>query len=68
MGRWTALCLAAAALSSGSQLPEAAEAVSGRTNALPTTLEALVADVLERNPELNFYRAEIAAADRKSVV
>lgn len=60
MGRWIALCLAA--LSSGSQLPEAAEAVSGRTNALPTTLEALVADVLERNPELNFYRAEIAAA------
>ena len=26
------------------------------------TLEALVADVVERNPELNFYRAEIAAA------
>jgi len=26
------------------------------------TIEALVADVLEHNPELNFYRAEIAAA------
>ena len=26
------------------------------------TLEALVANVVERNPELNFYRAEIAAA------
>ena len=26
------------------------------------TVEALVADVVERNPELNFYRAEIAAA------
>jgi len=25
-------------------------------------LDALVADVLENNPELNFYRAEIAAA------
>ena len=28
----------------------------------PATLEALVAEVVERNPELNFYRAEIAAA------
>jgi len=27
-----------------------------------TTLDALVADVVERNPELNFYRAEINAA------
>ncbi len=27
-----------------------------------TTLEALVAEVVEGNPELNFYRAEIAAA------
>jgi outer membrane protein TolC len=32
------------------------------TNAPPATLEALVADVVGRNPELNFYRAAIAAA------
>ena len=32
------------------------------TNAPSVTLDALVADVLEHNPELNFYRAEIAAA------
>src|SRR6185295_18665904 len=30
------------------------------TNVL--TLEAVVADALENNPELNFYRAEISAA------
>ena len=35
---------------------------SPSTNAMPVTLEALVADVVEHNPELNFYRAEIAAA------
>src|SRR5436309_15970725 len=33
---------------------------SSPTNAL--TLEALVADTLANNPELNFYKAEIAAA------
>ena len=38
-----------------------AEAAPAATNAPPTTLDALVADVLERNPELNFYRAEIGA-------
>jgi cobalt-zinc-cadmium efflux system outer membrane protein len=32
------------------------------TNAPSGALDALVADVLEHNPELNFYRAEIAAA------
>ncbi len=36
------------------------ELVSTTTNAI--ALEALVADVLEHNPELSFYRAEIAAA------
>ena len=35
---------------------------SPSTNVPPATLEALVADVVEHNPELNFYRAEIAAA------
>ena len=32
------------------------------TNPVPVTLEALVADVVDHNPELNFYRAEIDAA------
>ena len=36
--------------------------LSPSTNVAPATLEALVAEVVERNPELNFYRAEIAAA------
>ena len=35
---------------------------SPSTNVPPATLEALVADVVEHNPELNLYRAEIAAA------
>lgn len=35
---------------------------SPSTNAAPVALDALVADVVEHNPELNFYRAEIAAA------
>lgn len=39
-----------------------AETPPGETNAPLVTLEALVADVVEHNPELNFYRAEIAAA------
>jgi len=39
-----------------------AESPVANTNAPSATLDALVADVLERNPELNFYRAEIAAA------
>ena len=40
----------------------AAESPPASTNAPSATLDALVADVLEHNPELNFYRAEIAAA------
>ena len=32
------------------------------TNVEPAKLEPLVAEVVERNPELSFYRAEIAAA------
>ena len=43
-------------------LSNAAESASASTNARPAALEALVADVLEHNPELNFYRAEIDAA------
>ncbi len=42
----------------------AAEPKPGGTNAVaaPLSLEALVSEVLARNPELAFYRAEIAAA------
>ena len=32
------------------------------TTVAPAAVEALVADVVERNPELNFYRAEISVA------
>src|SRR6058998_3242220 len=40
----------------------AAESPPANTNAPFVALDALVADVLEHNPELNFYRAEMAAA------
>ena len=40
----------------------AVESPPANTNAPSIALDALVADVLEHNPELNFYRAEIAAA------
>ena len=35
---------------------------SPSTNAVPVTLDALVAEALEKNPELKFYEAEITAA------
>src|SRR5207247_4882709 len=46
----------------------AAETPPVNTNAPSVALETLVADVLEHNPELNFYRAEIAVAkgDRRT--
>lgn len=40
----------------------AAEPQATRADIASTTVEALIADVLEHNPELAFYRAEIAAA------
>src|SRR5207249_5288230 len=40
----------------------AAESPPANTNAPSVALDTLVADVLEHNPELNFYHAEIAAA------
>lgn len=40
----------------------AAASPPANTNASTVAPDALVADVLEHNPELNFYRAEIAAA------
>jgi cobalt-zinc-cadmium efflux system outer membrane protein len=58
-----------AGLGSVSHLSHAAESAPAATNSQPAALEALVADVLEHNPELNFYRAEIAAAkgERRAV-
>src|SRR5216110_1120159 len=44
------------------QLSHAAESPPADTNAPSIALDALVADVLEHNPELNFYGAEITAA------
>ena len=44
------------------QFSHAADSPPINTNAQPATLEALVTDVLEHNPELNVYRAEMAAA------
>src|SRR5438093_12795716 len=49
-------------ISGAFQLSNAAESPPANTNALSIALDALVADVLEHNPELNFYRAEIDAA------
>src|SRR6185369_14800245 len=40
----------------------AAAAAPANTNIQSAALETLVADVLEHNPELNVYSAEIAAA------
>lgn len=63
---FTCLCWLAAALLAGAggapDLARAAESGPARTNAQSAALEALVADVLEHNPELSFYRAEVAAA------
>jgi cobalt-zinc-cadmium efflux system outer membrane protein len=39
-----------------------AEPESGAAKTNVVSLDALVAEVLERNPEVNFYKAEIAAA------
>ena len=57
-GRW----FVAVWLGGAARLAGGAEAAPAETNAPPATLDALVTDVLERNSELNFYRAEIAAA------
>src|SRR3989454_415626 len=46
----------------GSAALNAVAAEEEATNAAPTTLDALVADTLAKNPELKFYEAEIAAA------
>src|SRR6266705_2750924 len=62
--RSSARWLAAAVATGIGVLPvsNAAESPPTTTNAPSVTLDALVTDVLEHNPELNFYRAEMAAA------
>jgi cobalt-zinc-cadmium efflux system outer membrane protein len=45
-----------------SSAPDFASAAPPGASPHPIALEALVADVQEHNPELNFYRAEIAVA------
>src|SRR5438067_3368322 len=42
--------------------PEPGAAIATNASTTTVTLDALVADVLAHNPELNFYTAEIAAA------
>ncbi len=59
--RWLVEALLAG-LAGVPHLSNASESPPASTNVQPAALEALVADVLEHNPELNFYRAEIAAA------
>lgn len=51
-----------ATLARGVVAAEQAAPPAHPTNASPIALEALVAEVVEHNPELNFYRAEVAAA------
>ena len=59
--RWFVAALLAG-LAGVPQFSRAAESATASTNTQTIALEALVADVLEHNPELSFYRAEIAAA------
>src|SRR5437762_11283562 len=56
------VAVAVTGISGGLQVSNAAESPLANTNMPSIALDALVADVLEHNPELNFYRAEIAAA------
>ena len=58
--RWLVAALLAG-LAGVPRLSHAAESAPANTNIQSAALETLVADVLEHNPELNFYRAEIAA-------
>src|SRR6266516_168208 len=59
--RWLA-AFVATGISSAVHFSNAAESPPANTNAPSIALDAMVEDVLEHNPELNFYRAEIAAA------
>jgi len=59
--RWLA-AFVATGISSAVHFSNAAESPPANTNAPSIAFDALVEDVLEHNPELNFYRGEIAAA------
>ena len=59
--RWLA-AVAVTGISGALYLANAAESPPANTNAPSVALDALIGDVLEHNHELNFYRAEIAAA------
>lgn len=67
--RWLAAALLAG-LAGVPRLSLAAESAPVNTNVQSAALESLIADVLEHNPELNFYRADIAAAkgERRAAV
>src|SRR5436189_164386 len=58
---WLVAALSAG-LAGAAHFSDAAESAPANANIQAVALEALVADVLEHHPELNFYRAEIAAA------
>ena len=59
IGKWRPQFAVVASLTVLSVVAEAQEAAMAPK---PLTLEALVAEVLDKNPELAFYRAEIGAA------
>ena len=59
--RWLA-AFVATGISSAVHFSNAAESPPANTNAPSIAFDALVEDVLEHNPELDFYRGEIAAA------
>lgn len=56
------VAVVAASISAAFHFSYAADPPPANTKAPSIALDALVADVSEHNPELNFYRAEIAAA------
>lgn len=56
------VAILAASLCGPLHFPKAAESPPPNTNAPSIALEVMVAEVLDNNPELRFYRAEIAAA------
>jgi cobalt-zinc-cadmium efflux system outer membrane protein len=58
--RWL-IAVAVTGVSGVIHFSNAAESPPANTNVPSIALDALVADVLEHNPELNFYRAEIVA-------
>src|SRR5437867_7516903 len=60
--RWLVAIMVAAINGASGHFSHAADSAPASANAPTVALDALVADVLEHNPELNFYRAEIAAA------